>query len=123
MDISEQEHGESLDSSSLSRKRLRQTSPDDDAPSVTALSLDESAQHTMPSIHSLSLEAIFHPKFENESRNDQTIRQQMKERISAEKGFLEVSLKHSGSLLLWSGGQRYYVLQQELDRKSIHPRG
>jgi hypothetical protein len=106
MDHSEQEHGESLDSSS--RKRLRTTSPDEPEPSVTALSLDESAQDTMPSIQSLSLEAIFHPKFENENSNDQTIRQQMKDRISGDKGYIEVSLKHSGSLLLWSGGQRYY---------------
>lgn len=59
-------------------------------------------------IKRLSLEAIFHPKFENENREQQDIRRQMKERVANQEGHLEVSLKHSGSLLLWSGGQRYY---------------
>lgn len=103
MDLTQQEHDESLHNSS--RKRFRQASPD--TPSVMTLSLDESNPN-IPSIQSLSLEAIFHPKFENESLNDQTIRQQMIERVHAGKGYIEVSLKHSGSLLLWSGGQRYY---------------
>jgi hypothetical protein len=55
----------------------------------------------------LKLEAIFYPKFENEQRN-QEVRRLMKEKVSNNKGTLEVSLKHSGSLLLWSGGQRFY---------------
>ena len=54
------------------------------------------------------LEAIFLPKFDNERRTDQTIRNEITERVSAGKGFAEVTLKHSGSLLLWSGSQRFY---------------
>jgi hypothetical protein len=61
----------------------------------------------------LRLEAIFYPKFENENRQvPYSVRQQMKDQCCgpAQKssGYLEVTLKHSGSLLLWSGGQRYY---------------
>ena len=102
MDQDEQMHDESPGNSG--RKRSREGSPT--SPSVTNLSLDD--KNSMPSIKSLSLEAIFHPKFENENRNDQSIRSQMKERVFSGKGYIEVSLKHSGSLLLWSGGQRYY---------------
>lgn len=59
-------------------------------------------------IQKLRLEAIFHPKFDNEKRSDQTIRKEMMDRVSKQLGYLEVTLKHSGSLVLWSGGQRYY---------------
>jgi hypothetical protein len=59
-------------------------------------------------INKLSLEAIFHPKFENENRQLQSIRAEMKEKVSTQAGYLEVSLKHSGNLLLWSGGQRFF---------------
>ena len=59
-------------------------------------------------IHKLRLEAIFHPKFENESQTDKEIRQRMLQAIADGQGYLEVSLKHSGSLLLWSGGLRFY---------------
>eukprot|EP00980_Cylindrotheca_fusiformis_P002955 scaffold683_cov124-Cylindrotheca_fusiformis.AAC.24 len=59
-------------------------------------------------IRRLRLEAIFHPKFENEDRSDQTIRNSMTERVEKMLGYLEVTLKHSGSLVLWSGNQRYY---------------
>ena len=62
----------------------------------------------LSSLHKLRLEAIFHPKFENENINDRQIRLQIKERVRQGRGYLEVTLKHSGSLLLWSGGQRYY---------------
>jgi hypothetical protein len=62
---------------------------------------------SMPSIATLSLEAIFHPKFENENRELQSIRREMKDKVNKKEGYLEVSLKHSGNLLLWSGGQRY----------------
>ena len=55
----------------------------------------------------LRLEAIFHPKFENE-KSSQTIRKDMLERVQNNEGYLEVTLKHSGSLVLWSGGQRFY---------------
>jgi len=71
-------------------------------------SLDCSHLAKKPSIQSLSLEAIFHPKFENENREVKSIRNEMKEKVNAGKGYLEVSLKHSGNLLLWSGSQRYY---------------
>ena len=62
----------------------------------------------------LQLEAIFYPKFENEqqqqddSNNKNKIRAAMRERVAAGAGYLEVSVKHSGSLLLWSGGSRFY---------------
>jgi hypothetical protein len=62
----------------------------------------------LPTIQRLSLEAIFHPKFENENRTSLEIRKTMKQKIVEEKGYLEVSLKHSGTLLLWCGSQRYY---------------
>lgn len=59
------------------------------------------------SIQKLSLEAIFLPKFENE-RSDHQIRNEMLKLVKEEAGYLEVTLKHSGSLILWSGDQRYY---------------
>jgi hypothetical protein len=43
----------------------------------------------------MSLDAIFYPKFENEL-SDQNIRQQMLTNVSTQKGYLEISLKHSG---------------------------
>eukprot|EP00569_Conticribra_weissflogii_P009958 CAMPEP_0171375476 /NCGR_PEP_ID=MMETSP0879-20121228/16793_1 /TAXON_ID=67004 /ORGANISM="Thalassiosira weissflogii, Strain CCMP1336" /LENGTH=112 /DNA_ID=CAMNT_0011885059 /DNA_START=1 /DNA_END=335 /DNA_ORIENTATION=- len=58
-------------------------------------------------LKSLRLEAIFHPKFENES-SEKDIRKEMLEKIQNGEGHLEVTLKHSGSLLLWSGGSRFY---------------
>jgi hypothetical protein len=108
----EKEQIEDSSSSTLSRKRTRDADGPSSmtTPSVTDLSLDDASDNTreIPSIKSLSLEAIFHPKFENESQNDQSIRRQMSARVLDGKGYVEVSLKHSGSLLLWSGGQRYY---------------
>lgn len=56
----------------------------------------------------LRLEAIFHPKFDNENQTSADIRQSMLERVSSCRGYLEISLKHSGSLVLWSGASRYY---------------
>jgi hypothetical protein len=61
----------------------------------------------------LRLEAVFFPKFDNEraegSENQGTsIRTQMIERCRDGKGYIEVSLKHSGSLVLWSGDERFY---------------
>jgi hypothetical protein len=61
----------------------------------------------LSTIRKLRLEAIFYPKFENEKSN-QDIRTKMLELVATGKGYLEVTLKHSGSLILWSGGQRYY---------------
>eukprot|EP00934_Nitzschia_sp_Nitz4_P005368 Nitzschia sp. Nitz4//scaffold13_size275219//244974//248609//NITZ4_000923-RA/size275219-augustus-gene-0.275-mRNA-1//-1//CDS//3329536161//5358//frame0 len=54
------------------------------------------------------LEAIFHPKFENEE-GDRQVRSKMIGLVQDQAGYLEVSLKHSGSLVLWSGGQRFYA--------------
>lgn len=73
-------------------------------------------------VKSLRLEAIFHPKFDNENLNNQDIRSSVLENVGKSSmtenksissngengGYLEVTLKHSGSLLLWSGGKRYY---------------
>lgn len=59
-------------------------------------------------IKKLKLEAIFHPKFDNEQQNDLQIRNTMISRISSNQGYIEVTLKHSGSLMLWSGQQRFY---------------
>ena len=65
----------------------------------------------------LRLEAIFYPKFENERANDNdhnnhdqkdTVRDRILRRVSYGHGYAEVSLKHSGSLLLWSGGDGFY---------------
>ena len=89
-------------------------------------------------IKGLRLEAIFHPKFDNERRESQPrnkkgefdgikssttsrIRTAMIERLQDQKGYLEVSLKHSGSLILWSGGQRYY--SKKFMSQSIHSSG
>ena len=63
---------------------------------------------TTPTIKKLRLEAFFHAKFENENQNDQQIRKNMIRKVSTDEGYLEVTLKHSGSLLLWSGDQRFY---------------
>ncbi|KAL3793907.1 hypothetical protein ACHAW5_007070 [Stephanodiscus triporus] len=60
-----------------------------------------------PDIVGLRLEAIFHPKFENETP-DSEIRRKMLEGVASGDGYVEASLKHSGSLLLWSGRQCYY---------------
>uniref|UniRef100_A0A7I4CXU8 tRNA ligase phosphodiesterase domain-containing protein n=1 Tax=Physcomitrium patens TaxID=3218 RepID=A0A7I4CXU8_PHYPA len=46
--------------------------------------------------------ATFYPKFENE-KSDQEVRMRMQEVVSAGSGVLEVTMKHSGSLFLYSG--------------------
>lgn len=48
------------------------------------------------------LRATFYPKFENE-KSDQEVRSRIIEMVSAGYGVLEVSLKHSGSLFMYSG--------------------
>ena len=58
-----------------------------------------------PSIHrkklkKLRLEGIFHPKFDNET-SDKDVRKEILSRVQGGEGYLEVTLKHSGSLLLW----------------------
>ena len=65
-----------------------------------------SPQHGI--LKQLRLEAIFYPKFDEEARSSKKIRGEMLSNIAALKGYLEVTIKHSGSLLLWSGGQRFY---------------
>ncbi len=88
-------------------------------------------------LRQLRLEAIFYPKFENEqpqkpsktqpSSTSLSVREQMIERCLSNTdrnsaslsesgdhsshrghGYIEVSIKHSGSLVLWSGDSRYY---------------
>lgn len=66
----------------------------------------ESIPSSLQSVRNLQLEAIFHPKFDNEKSSQSDIRKSMKQKCG--KGYLEVSVKHSGSLLLWSGGDRFY---------------
>lgn len=48
------------------------------------------------------LRATFYPKFENE-KSDQEVRTKMIEVVESGGGVLEVSLKHSGSLFMYSG--------------------
>lgn len=88
---------------SLGKKRPLETSMEDN---LSEMSID--ADFIPAKIRKLRLEAIFHPKFENENRSDQIIRQAMIQRLQDGLGYLEVTLKHSGSLVLWSGDQRYY---------------
>ena len=93
-----------------SRKRPREPSKLENATPKMA-SQDKSIvriPNTSMTVKGMALEAIFHPKFENERQNNQDIRRLMLSNVLESKGYLEVSLKHSGSLLLWSGGQRYY---------------
>jgi uncharacterized protein (UPF0248 family) len=87
------------------RKRHFEDASHKPEPCVSTSTMDTIPPET---IQRLRLEAIFHPKFENENRNDQSVREQMKQRVASHSGYLEVTLKHSGSLLLWSGQQRYY---------------
>lgn len=93
-----------------SKQSSRKRSLDDVTESLKESGLSPTAPRPkkMIDIKTLSLEAIFHPKFENENRNQQNIRRDMKEKVKQKEGYIEVSLKHSGNLLLWSGGQRYY---------------
>ena len=71
-------------------------------------SYEESTDSVQNNVKMFRLEAIFHPKFENENQNEKLIRAKMKSKVQSKQGYLEVSLKHSGSLLLWSGGRRFY---------------
>ena len=56
----------------------------------------------------LELDAIFYPKFDNE-KSDHLIRSEMLKLINAneDKYYLEVTVKHSGSLILWNGTTFY----------------
>lgn len=52
-----------------------------------------------------SLLASFYPKFENETAESE-VRHQMENAVAAGNAVLEVSVKHSGSLFMWSGAHR-----------------
>ena len=78
---------------------------------TTAAATQPKGKNRIPpisTINGMKLEAIFHPKFENENRTTQKIRHHMKSKVESGDGYLEVSLKHSGSLVLWSGYDYYY---------------
>ena len=90
---------------------------DERAGASGASSMD--CERSQKKIVGLRLEAIFHPKFDNENRTTADIRNRMLERVAQSQGYLEVSLKHSGSLLLWSGGMRYYS-KNSTDNRFAH---
>jgi hypothetical protein len=93
-----------------------ETAADDPSPPSPSASSKVNAEIPAPSkievpknFSRMRLEAIFYPKFENEQKEEnQRIREQMKERVLNKQGYLEASIKHSGSLILWSGGERFY---------------
>lgn len=54
--------------------------------------------------HSLAqIRAAFYPKFENEKKTDNEVRNRMIETVSEGSATMEVSLKHSGSLFMYAG--------------------
>jgi hypothetical protein len=55
----------------------------------------------------LRLQAIFYPKFDNEN-SEQKVRHHMLDRARRNLCYVEASVKHSGSLVLWSGSHHYY---------------
>ena len=84
------------------------SSSDRDDSTAAGGRMDRSVQQLPTTLDRLRLEAIFYPKFENES-SERVIRNQMITNVQQQLGYLEVSLKHSGSLVLWSGGtDRFY---------------
>ena len=109
---SQESSSQSTSSSTSSTSRKRQLTELSSSPlgsqTNSSKSSSQDAEQFLQTVNRLSLEAIFHPKFDNEKQRDSHIRQVMKEKVQANEGYLEVSLKHSGSLILWSGGQRYY---------------
>lgn len=77
-------------------KVLRDTEPKTDDVLMELLLLERNTlDPTEKRELNMSLDAIFYPKFENEL-SDQKIRQQMLNNVSTQKGYLEISLKHSG---------------------------
>jgi hypothetical protein len=58
-------------------------------------------------IRRLRLQAIFYPKFDNEN-SEQKVRHRMLDRARRNLCYVEASVKHSGSLVLWSGSNHYY---------------
>uniref|UniRef100_A0A7S4SIA2 tRNA ligase phosphodiesterase domain-containing protein n=1 Tax=Ditylum brightwellii TaxID=49249 RepID=A0A7S4SIA2_9STRA len=96
---------------------LEELSKDKQNPRMVRQRSESNNDPDLLSLRQLRLEAIFHPKFENESQSNgaggnsdggDSKRKNMLEQVSKGHGYLEASLKHSGSLLLWSGEQRYY---------------
>ncbi|KAI5065871.1 hypothetical protein GOP47_0018495 [Adiantum capillus-veneris] len=63
---------------------------------------EESFHFARSTFAQAQLRATFYPKFENE-KSDQEVRTKMIEVVQSGKGVLEVSLKHSGSLFMYSG--------------------
>lgn len=64
-------------------------------------------------ISRMRLQAIFYPKFDNEKSSSSqqqqgSIRDEMIHLCSLRLGYLEASVKHSGSLVLWSGSDNFY---------------
>ena len=88
-DDSQKEPEEGVDYSSIRKRKQMHPSSD----------IDVSRMQDMK-LKGLRLEAIFHPKFENES-SEKDVRAEMLSRVGSGEGYLEVTLKHSGSLLLW----------------------
>ena len=98
-----------MEADETGRKRpLDEISDDPPPPDLLRYGPDGTVLDVPKRVRKLRLEAIFHPKFENESQTDKEIRRKMHTAIQEGRGYLEVSLKHSGSLLLWSGGLRFY---------------
>lgn len=62
----------------------------------------EASHSARSTVAQAQLRATFYPKFENE-KSDQEVRTKMIEVVQAGKGVLEVTLKHSGSLFMYSG--------------------
>ncbi|MCO5571846.1 hypothetical protein L7F22_025594 [Adiantum nelumboides] len=76
-----------------------QPSTDDNADEFQQDALSSSGRSTAAQAR---LRAIFYPKFENE-KSDQEVRMNMIDVVQSGKGVLEVSLKHSGSLFMYTG--------------------
>ncbi|MCO5574341.1 hypothetical protein L7F22_028124 [Adiantum nelumboides] len=64
--------------------------------------LEEKSYVGRTTVAQAQLRATFYPKFENE-KSDQEVRMKMIDVVCSGKGVLEVSLKHSGSLFMYSG--------------------
>jgi len=105
------------ESSSNRKRNLDQVLEDKNSTTMTSSSTPTTTTASTAAflpLQQLKLEAIFYPKFENENIQEQSIRRHMLEccdqqgASGAGEGYVEVTLKHSGSLLLWSGGTRYY---------------
>ena len=90
----QREDGDSGEAISREAKRgpVSTTFKDDDHAELLEALQDPGKQNT---ICRFKLEAIFLPKFDNES-SDQSIRHQIKGLVTSGQGYAEASLKHSG---------------------------